>query len=79
LKVSILAVALTTSLFIFATNTYAACNTVMGGCTVEETVNVSPHMRSDGGHQKKSAVKPADRAIKQPSTVAASKPAAKKL
>jgi hypothetical protein len=25
----------------------AACNTVMGGCTTEETVNVAPHMRSD--------------------------------
>lgn len=80
MKVSILAVAFTTSLFIFASNTYAACNTVMGGCTAEETVNVAPHMHSSGaGHQKKSAAKPADRAVKQPSTVAASKPAAKKL
>lgn len=79
MKVSILAVAFITSLFTFATNTYAACNTVMGGCTTEEAVNVAPHMRSDGGHQKKSAAKPADRAVKQPSTVAASKPAAKKL
>jgi hypothetical protein len=25
----------------------AACNTVMGGCTTEETVNVAPHMRSE--------------------------------
>lgn len=24
-----------------------ACNTVMGGCTTEQAVNVAPHMRSD--------------------------------
>lgn len=26
---------------------FAECNTVMGGCTKEEAVNVAPHMRAD--------------------------------
>ena len=36
---------------------FAECNTVMGGCAKEDTVNVSPHMRSDFVAKTK-AVKP---------------------
>jgi hypothetical protein len=81
LKVSILTVAFTNLLFLFAANAHAGCNTVMGGCTTEEIVNVAPHMRSDAAvNQKKLAVKPADKTTKQPSNIiTASKNSAKKL
>lgn len=36
-----------TALAIFSGHAFAACNTVMGGCTTEQTVNVAPHMHSD--------------------------------
>jgi len=81
LKASILTVAFTHLLFLFAPKTYAACNTVMGGCTTEEVVNVAPHMRSDGtNHQKKPTAKTVDKPSKQTNNmVAASKSAPKKL
>jgi hypothetical protein len=48
LKLSILftAVALFTS-----HQALAQCNTVMGGCTTEQTVNVAPHMRDSAKHE----------------------------
>jgi hypothetical protein len=43
---------------VFASNlANAECNTVMGGCTKEDTVNVSPHMKSDYAAKNK-VVKP---------------------
>ncbi|EUJ10596.1 hypothetical protein Meth11DRAFT_1422 [Methylophilaceae bacterium 11] len=36
-----------TALAIFSGQALATCNTVMGGCTTEQAVNVAPHMHSD--------------------------------
>jgi hypothetical protein len=37
---------LISSIFV-SSPSFAECNTVMGGCAKEDSVNVSPHMRSD--------------------------------
>lgn len=37
---------LISSIFV-SSPSFAECNTVMGGCAKEDTVNVSPHMKSD--------------------------------
>lgn len=70
---------------IFSNQTLAACNTVMGGCTTEQAVNVAPHMRSDSNK----AVTPStpsvnnaatDKHIKSANTASPSaKPATKKM
>jgi hypothetical protein len=44
LKFSIL---LTATTLLTSQLAFGQCNTVMGGCTTEEAVNVAPHMRAD--------------------------------
>jgi hypothetical protein len=62
LKYSIILVALLSSAPILA---QANCNTVMGGCTTEETVNVAPHMRAENLKKSQAAAeKPALKAAK---------------
>lgn len=64
MKLSILLTAVT----LFTSHAaFAECNTVMGGCTKEESVNVAPHMRSDSNkpaNHTKPATAPANKNIK---------------
>ena len=64
MKLGILFAAVT----LFTSNAALAdCNTVMGGCTKEEAVNVAPHMRSDSNKpvsNAKPTVAPANKNIK---------------
>lgn len=76
-----------TALAIFSGQAFATCNTVMGGCTTEQAVNVAPHMRSD--NNKATAPTPSapstnaaavNKNIKNANTsTPASKPATKKM
>lgn len=74
-----------TALTIFSGQALATCNTVMGGCTTEQTVNVAPHMRSDSNKAAAPSAPASNSAavnknIKNANTAApASKPATKKM
>jgi hypothetical protein len=63
---------------------FAECNTVMGGCTKEEVVNVAPHMRADSNkpvNNTKPAAAPANKNIKNidANSNQAAKPVTKKI
>lgn len=61
---------------------FAECKTVMGGCTVEQTVNVAPHMRSENNkpaNNAKPTVAPANKNIKNTNASASQTATTKKL
>lgn len=79
-----LGILLTAAALLTSHTAFAECNTVMGGCTKEEAVNVAPHMRSNNNKPvtpAKPAVAPANKNIKNidANSNQAAKPTTKKI